>query len=306
MYGQEVYVKDLYINQISTAVDDGGFPDFNKIVLDSKDTIPADIDDAFDSFPMMSDKKLIIIKDSGIFQRANEEQKEYWQNRLENIPDYLIVIFDEKEVDKRSALFKKAAKIGFEIEFSLMESSQIVTWVERETMKAGKKISKDTAGYFVSICDEGMSNIKNELDKLIAYCDKDIGKSDVERIVSKAVGVRVFELTDCIMAKNADGALKTVRESAFKLLYLLSSSFDKMLYCLLLLSEGENYSDISSKAKIAPFLVKKYINSARCLGENFLTERIMQIADYDLAIKNGEIGEWEALEKFVTDSCQNL
>ena len=55
-----------------------------------------------ESFPMLCDKKLIIIKDSKIFSKAKEEVKEYWLKRLDNIPEYVILIFDEKEIDKRS------------------------------------------------------------------------------------------------------------------------------------------------------------------------------------------------------------
>ena len=193
-----------------------------------------------------------------------------------------------------------------------MSADDLTTWVGREVLNSNKKISKDTAAYFVSVCDEGISNLKNELDKLINYCDEVITKTDIDKIVSKAVGIKVFELTDCIMAKNADGALKilydlkTVKESAFKLLYLLSSTFDKMLKCSLLLSGGENYSDIASKIGVAPFIAKKYANSARSFGENFLIERIIEVAEIDYSIKCGEIDEWQALEKYVLDACEKL
>ena len=147
---------------------------------------------------------------------------------------------------------------------------------------------------------------------LIAYCDETITKTDVEKIVSKAVGVKVFELTDCIMAKNVDKCLsilndlKTVKEPAFRILYLLSQTFDKMLYSLLLISEGENYQDVAKKLSLAPFIAKKYINSSRSFGENYLTDRIIKVAEIDYAIKDGQIGEWEALENYVIESCQMI
>lgn len=312
LYGQEVYIKENYIKKMTDSIDDCGFPDFNRIVIDGKSMTLSEVDDAIESFPMMSEKKLIIIKDSGIFQKATEEQKEYWVKRLENLPDYVILIFDEEGADKRGILYKRAAKTGLAAEFNYMSVSDLVTWVSREVMNANLKISKDVAEYFVSVCDEGMSNLKNELDKLLNYCDEQITKTDVDKIVSKAVGIRVFELTDCIMAKDADGALKilfelkTVKESAFKLLYLLSSSFDKMLKCSLLLSGGDNYNDIAAKIGTAPFIAKKYANSARGFGENYLVDRIIEVADIDLAIKSGEIDEWSALEKYVINACEKI
>ena len=312
LYGEEIFVKDSYIKKMVELVDDGGMPDFNKIILDGEKIDFSEIDDAIESFPMMSEQKLVLIKNSKIFSKANEETKEYWTKRLDSIPEYIVLIFDEKEIDKRSALLKKVAKIGSAVEFTLMNEIDTVTWVERQVLNSGKKIDKSVAQYFVSVCDEGLSNIKNELDKLLSYCDKQITKSDVDKIVSKAVGVKVFELTNNIMAKNPDGAmkilsdLKTIKEPAFKLLYLLSGTFDKMLRCSLLLAEGNSYADIAAKIKVAPFIAQKYANSARGFGENYLVDRIISAANIDLDIKNGQIGDWEALELYVIDSCEKI
>lgn len=312
LYGQEVFVKDSYLKKMTELIDDGGMPDFNKIFIDAQKTDLSEIDDAIESFPVMCEKKLIILKDSKIFKNPKEEVKEYWSKRLDSIPDYVVLIFDEKEIDKRSALLKKISKIGFVCEFEIMSENDTVTWVERQVLNNGKKIDKSVAQYFVSVCDEGLSNVKNELDKLLSYCDKQIGKSDIDKIVSKAVGVKVFELTNHIMSKNADGAmkilsdLKTVKEPAFKLLYMLSGTFDKMLRSSLLLAEGNSYSDIATKIKVAPFIAQKYANSARGFGENYLAERIIAAANIDLQIKNGQIGDWEALELYVIDSCEKI
>ncbi len=312
LYGQEVYIKDSYQKKMTDLIDDGGMPDFNKLIFDGEKADISEIDDAIESFPMMCEKKLVLIKDSRIFAKAKEEIKEYWSKRLDSIPDYVTLIFDEKEIDKRSALFKKVSKIGMVVEFEVMSANDTVTWVERQVLNSGKKIDKSVAQYFVSVCDEGLSNVKNELDKLICYCDKQIGKSDVDSIVSKAVGVRVFELTNHIMAKNADGAmkilsdLKTIKEPAFKLLYLLSGTFDKMLRSSLLVAEGQSYSDIAGKIGVAPFIAQKYANAARGFGENYLVDRIIAAANADLEIKNGRIGDWEALEFYVIDSCEKI
>ena len=312
LYGQEVFIKDTYTKKICDLIDDGGMPDFNKLIFDGEKADISEINDAIESFPMMCEKKLILIKDSKIFSKAKEEIKKYWTDRLDNIPDYVVLVFDEKEIDKRSALFKKISKIGTSVEFEVLNENDTVTWVERQVLNSGKKIDKNVAQYFVSVCDEGLSNVKNELDNLLNYCDKQIGKSDVDKIVSKAVGVKVFELTNHIMAKNPDGAmkilsdLKTIKEPAFKLLYLLSGTFDKMLRCSLLLAEGNSYSDIAAKIKVAPFIAQKYANSARGFGENYLVDRIIAAANIDLDIKNGQIGDWEALELYVIDSCEKI
>lgn len=312
LYGQEVYIKDSYIKKMYNMIDDGGMTDFNKIIFDGEKTNISEIDDAIESFPVMCEKKLVIIKDSKVFSKAKDEIKQYWIKRLDNIPDHITIIFDETTIDKRNAVYKKLTSVGRAVEFDIMSDDDTVTWVERQVLNSGKKIAKDVAQYFVSVCDTGLSNIKNELDKLLCYCDTQIGKSDVDKIVSKAVGVRVFELTDHIMSKNPDGALKilsdlkTIKEPAARLMYILSSTFDKMLYSLLAVAQGMSYAQIAPKIKTTPYIAQKYANSGRGFGENYLMDRIIAAANIDLDIKNGLISDWQALELYVIDSCEKI
>lgn len=304
-FGEELYVKDMYLNRMKSLIPDGGFPDFNCVFLDSGDMSPDAVDDALNAFPMMSEKKLIVIKDSGIFKSASQEIKDFWQERLADIPDYVLLIFDEREVDKRSVTYKAAAKHGLAVEFSYMKDYEVAAWVVREVQKAGKKIAKDCAEYLVAMCDAGISNVKNELDKLLNYSDEEIYKSDIDKVVSKPLSIVVFEITDALIAGDGDKAMsiilrmKAAKESAFNVLYLLSSAFDKMLYCKLMLDEGMSYDMVSSRLKLAPFITRKYIDGAKRFSAEFLTGRVMKTAECDLAIKQGEADEWTVLLQYV-------
>lgn len=311
-FGDEVYIKEAYVGKMKEIITDGGFPDFNHIVIEEKDMSFDVIDDALESFPMMTEKKLVIIKNSGIFSKAREEVKEFWTDRLKNIPDYVTLLFDETELDKRSNLYKLLTKSGLAVEFEYLGESDMVSWIEREVRSGKKSISRNNAQYMASICDNGLSYVKHELDKLISFCDNEITLSDIDRLVAKSLDVRVFELTDAIMTGNAERAVslmndfKTVKESAFKILYLLSGTFDKMLRSRLMLAEGASYNEIAEKTGLKPFIVKKYIENAKKFKENYLVERIMRVADIDLSIKEGSIDEWTALEQYVIESVEKV
>ena len=84
-FGEEIFVKDMYLEKMKSFIPDGGFADFNSVYLEAGDMTPDKIDDALNSFPMMSDKKLVMIKDSGIFKSANQDIKEYWQKQLADV-----------------------------------------------------------------------------------------------------------------------------------------------------------------------------------------------------------------------------
>ncbi len=309
-FGEETYIKGFYLEHMKKFVPDENFADFNHIVLDGKDASPDKVDDAVSSFPMMAEKKLVVIKNSGIFKSSTDDIKEFWQAQFANLPDYILMIFDEQDVDKRSVIYKSLVKHGMAVEFNYMKDYEAAAWAAREAQKSGKKLSKDSAEHLVAMCDPGIANLKNELDKLINYCDSEIYVSDIDKVVSKPLSIVVFEITDALIAGDTDKAMSTIlrmkenRESAFNILYLLSNAFDNMLHCKLLLAEGATYDVISSRLGLAPFIARKYIDGAKSFSEDFLIRRVCKTAECDLSIKQGEIDEWSALFQYVFECVQ--
>lgn len=311
-YGEEDYLREMYVNRVKDCVPDGGFPDFNHIKIEGRDVAFSEYDDAWESFPMMTEKKLIHIKDSGIFQlksgkdeASTEEKKEFWTEKFKRISDDTVVIFDETAVDKRSALYKAAAKVGTVVEFTYLSEADLVTWVVKQFLNAKKKISKENAYYLITICDRGLANINNEIKKLIDFCDEEIYKTDIDRVVSKSMEVIVFELTDAIMLGNTQKAmetladLKTVKENVFTLIYLMLSTFEKMLRVKLM--NGAPQAEIASEIGVSLFVARKYINSAKGFSEDSLVWMLRRVAEIDLAIKEGRVEEWNALEQYVAE-----
>ena len=311
-YGEEDFLRDMYVKRVTDCVPDGGFPEFNHIKLDGADVPFSEYDDAWESFPMMTDKKLIHIKDSGIFSSkrttggpSTEEKKEFWTEKFKRIADDTVVVFDESGVDKRSALYKAAAKAGTVVEFSYLSDADLVTWVVKQCLNAKKRMSKENAYYLITLCDPGLNNINNELQKLLDFCGEEIYKSDIDRVVSKSMQVIVFELTDAIMAGNTGKAmatltdLKTVRENAFTLLYLMFSTFEKMLHVKVM--QGAAQGEIAAELGVAPFIARKYIDGARGFSERSLVWMVRRVAEIDLAIKEGRVEDWAALEQYVME-----
>lgn len=304
-WGEERYLTDNYADKLSDIIPDGGVPEFNRLVIEDAKTPLADILDFLETYPMMSEKKMLIMRDVGLFKSPGEEAKSFWVKQLENMPDYAVVLFIENEIDKRSVLYKTVDKIGLTVEFSYLSATDLTTWVERQFLQVKKKIKKENAQYLVEICDEGMGNLRNEVDKLINFCGEEVTHSDIERLVSKSLNVRVFEMTDAIISRHADTALKilsdmrTVKESAFKILYILFSTFDKLLHAQLLLKEGESAEMIAKKLKVPPFIARKYMQKS--FDEDFLVTCVMNVAEIDFAVKEGRIDEWTALEQFVAE-----
>lgn len=312
-YGEEEYLKKVYTDKIKEQVPDGGLAEFNHIYLNG--SVPlSEYDDAWESFPMMVDRKLIIIKDSNIMKakkgkdegESKETIKEFWLEKLNRLSDDTVVIFNEASVDKRSVIFKEISKKGTVVEFSYMSESELVTWVIGQCLNKKKKISKDVALYFVQRVDKGLNNLINELEKLYEYCDEEIYKTDIDRVVSKSLNVITFDLTDAIMANDANKAVAVLndirtltKESSFAILYLMLSNFEKVLQIKLM--SKKPVSEIASSMGMAPFIVSKYMSMAKRFSEETLLKMVNRVASIDMEIKQGRTDEWTALYTYVTE-----
>lgn len=122
--------------------------------------------------------------------------------------------------------------------------------------------------------------------------------------------VIVFELTDAIMAGNAARAmatltdLKTVKENPFTMLYLMLSNFEKLLHTKLM--QGATQSEIASELGVAPFIARKYMESANGFSIEALRWMVRRVAEIDLEIKEGKVDDWTALEQYVTECVYSI
>lgn len=314
-YGEEEYLKELYIKKIIDMVPDAGLEEFNRITISGQVNY-SEYDEAWEGMPMMTDKRTLLIRDSNIFTITkkgdvvppNEEQRGFWLEKFKRLSDDTVVIFCEKNTDGRSSLLKAAKKAGFAVECKYMSLPDLKAWVVKEALKAGKKIDDKLAEYLVSIVDEGLNNLEHELNKLLAYCDDTITKTDIDKVVSKAVQVQIFDITDGITEGNAAKVfrilndLRTQKQSAFGILYLIYSNVEKMLH--LKLAGATNQNEAAKLLGTTSWIASRYVRAAAGFSEAALSQLVTRVPEIDYEIKSGVITEWQALEQYIFEALQ--
>ncbi len=312
-YGEEEYLKEFYIKKITELVPDAGLEEFNRILITGAADY-SEYDDVWEGMPMMTDKRILQIRDSNIFTIArkgdivppDDNQKKFWTEKFKRLSDDTVVIFCEKNVDARSALFKAASKAGFAVKCEYMSLPDLKAWVIKQTLHAGKKIDDSVAEYLVSVIDPGLNNLEHELNKLLNYCDNIIYRTDVDKVVSKAVQVQIFDITDGIM----EGApakvfkilneLRTQKQSAFGILYLIYSNVEKMLH--LKLAGVTNRNEAAQLLGGSPWIAGKYLSGASGFSSAALYHMVTRVPEIDYEIKNGIVTEWQALEQYIFEA----
>lgn len=309
-YGEEEFLKHYYFQLLKQAIVDDALADFNYQVFEGSRLNYDEIESALITPPMMSQRKLLLMKDTNVFKSASEEAKKFWHNRFGQIPDYVCLVFYEQEIDRRSALYKSLTKYGEGVECTYMEAVELRNWIGRGCRESGKRIGQRDADYLIQLCDASMNHIKRELEKLFAYCSDTITRADIDRIVTKMPQSRVFELMNEMMRKNGQGVfsrleeMKTLKESPFLILSLLCTNFERILHTKILVEKGTPYQNIAGLIGISPYFVRDYVYAAGQFEKVFLHWAISRCAEIDFGIKEGKLSDWLAIEQFLAQCMQ--
>ena len=107
LFGEENYLKKQYKDRLTKALISEE-DTMNYAYYEGKGIDVREIIDLAETMPFFSERRLIVIENSGFFKNATPELAEY----MKDIPETTYFVFVETELDKRSKLFKAVKDKG--------------------------------------------------------------------------------------------------------------------------------------------------------------------------------------------------
>lgn len=302
LYGDEEFLKKSYKNRMREAI--AGDDTMNYNYFEGKSADVNELISLADTMPFFSERRLLLIEDSGFFKHTVDEIVDY----LPLIPDSTTMIFVESEVDKRSRLFKKAKECGCIVEMVRQDSRQLAMWAGSILKKEGKKISSHTMELFLSKTGDDMSQIKNELDKLVSYTlGRDIiTDEDLEEICTVQITNKIFDMVNAIVTRQVARAMNlyedllTLKEAPMRILFLIARQFNQLLQVKELSGQGLDKGTIASKLKLQPFIVGKILTQSRVFTKEQIVSYVMLCVEMEEAVKRGRLTDRLAVELLIT------
>ena len=297
LYGEEDYLKRMYRDRLKKAVLGDG-DEMNYSYFEGKDIDFPTLREVADTLPFFSDYRIIIVENSRWFKNASE-----LADYLPAMPDTTVMVFVEKEVDKRNKLYKYVNKNGLAVEMTTMNEKELKTWVAVLLKQNGRKMRESTAAYLLEQVDNSMTNIKNELDKLISYTEgrEEITEKDIDEVCSVQVTGRIFQMMDAVASGNQGETLRlyhdllTLRENPMSILYLLTRHFNLLLQVKGMVGKYDR-SEMAKKAGVPPFAVGKYQAQCRRFSGQRLRNMLEACIDTEYQFKRGSIGDQLGVE----------
>lgn len=318
-YGKETFLMEQQIKKIKNAFGEK-IKGINYILIDEFNI--QDLISNIETPAFGFDKKLIIIKNTGIFKRENKvrnnnvskELKEkinnYIKNNIELIKETTIIIFVEDDVEKNS-IYNTIEKLGIICNFEEQKPFQIIKRLKNICNSYKVNVDESTLQYFIESCGINMQELINEIRKLIEYAGENgkIEKIDIDKLCIKKIEAVIFDLTDYLGQKKVKQAMEVLynlisaKEPIQKILITLYNHF-KRLYFVKLAINSNKY--IATTLKLKPnqmFLVNKYSMQAKSFKVEELKNILQELQDLDYKYKIGLIDLNIGLETILCTYC---
>ena len=312
------YIRSAVINPASEVLDCARFSEGG---LDAYEIIAT-----CETFPMMSEKKLVLVENTDIFSAASPRDMsadgitaltEY----IPKISESTLLIFTCEKPNKTRLLYKAIAKCGLVYDFTPLDDATLSGWIAKRLRSAGKTASSSDILEFAKTCGYGdaernytLFNLENDLKKIVVSTDRSqLTLEDLMNGSSAQAEVNAFKLLDAALSgrkAEAFGILAGTidlqapsKEMTVILSFtgLLCSQLEIMTEAMERKEEGQSFPEILQSMNINEYRLKKAMQA--CGGKTAAALR----GDLDKAfqiekdLKSGNLDGRLALELFIAE-----
>lgn len=308
-YGEEVYLRDHYLDRLRKLVLSEGMEEFNHHVLQARDFSIQKLRDAIDALPFAADRTLVEVTDYDIYRGDSDAMATI----LSDLPEYvcLVFIYDviEYKPDNRQKLPKLVKEKGQVVEFARQAQGDLTDWIARRFKALGHDISTDDARYLIFLCGDLMNGLISEIGKIGAYArEVRITRQDIDAVATPQLDAVVFQLTDAIAAGDFDRAfavlsdLLHMQEAPIKLLSVLGKQL-RQLYTAKLAQESRKNARwlMETWGMRNSYPAEKLMTASRRFSLDWCRRAVVRCEETDLAMKSTGADAQELLTQFLLE-----
>ena len=307
LYGEEAYLRKQYKNRLKEAII--GDDSMNYHYYEGKGVTIGEVIDQAENMPFFSEKRLILMENTGLFKGGGEELSEYLKSPAQTV----YFLFVETEVDKRSKLYKTVSAKGCAVEFGIQDENTLKRWVLGMVKRENKKISEPALNFLLEMTGTDMENIQKEMEKLFCYCmDQDaITERDIVQICTKRISSHIFDMINAIADRKQKKALElyyellALKEPPMRILFLITRQFNLLLQVKELAGKGYQGRAIGEKVGLPGFVAGKYVTQASRFQKEELRETVEACVEAEEAIKTGRLNDNMSVELLIVKYSSN-
>jgi DNA polymerase-3 subunit delta len=261
---------------------------------------------AAEQLPMMSDKRVVRIRD---FARLREADEDTLIRYLNNPSPSTVMIFIADEVDKR----KKSSKVLLDtctvVEFGPLKDAEAKAWAKTRLKELKVTADDQVLSELIRLVGTDVQTLFNELEKLASAAASSgdrITLDLVDELIGRSRELSNFELGDHLLAGNRKKALETLHRlledgaEPVMLVGLIAGNYHRLALGKHLLTRGGR-EEVFRNISLPPFKRDSYISTLQRSTAAKIARGIQLTAAADLAIKTSQATPRLQLELLVCE-----
>ncbi|MBN1999386.1 DNA polymerase III subunit delta [candidate division KSB1 bacterium] len=262
-FGEETFLIDTLIDTLIKHSLSEDAKDFNLDVLYGNEIDGARIIDIAASYPMMSQRRIVIVKNTHLLKDKSLELLQKYANKPSLTT---ILVLQAQNCDK--APLKKIKACRFNAR-SLYDN-QVPEWISSYLVQKKMTITPDALRLLHAFVGNSLRQIVTEIDKICLNIEdeKKITVKDIESVVGTNRQFNIFEFCDAVGRKNMKRSLWILNqmfqlgENPGKILSMLTRHFTILTQINVLQSKRKSPSEIAAETNIRMFFLTTYTQQA--------------------------------------------
>lgn len=293
IFGEEKYLHDDLIERIINISLNTGLKEFNFDVFYANETPVDKIINAARSYPMMAERRVILVKD---IQHIKSAELKYLANYIEHPSKSSSLILTMTEKSKSSKLFNMILEHGVAVECRQLYDNEIPGWVENYLKSKRLDIDRQAILLLQAHVGNSLLNMVNELEKIEIniYPSTKITLADVQNVTSISKQFNIFELCNAVGEKNFAKAITILNklleqgEPPTGVIIQLIRHIVNLLKVKESIHQGKKTThDLMKITGLNYYFVNDFMNQAKNFTSDRLRDTFNHLAEADLHLKTG-------------------
>ena len=253
---------------------------------------PSQVFDELRTIPFMGmeGRRVVVVQDGDAFLK---EHRDRLLRYMESPSSTGTLILHVKGLDGRRKETKALREQGLVVQCGGLRWRQAQSWLHTRARELGGAISDRAASELVSALGPNVASLESEMEKLIAYAQPEgrITVDAVNEMVAQGRARSIFELGDMISAGRKADALEFCErllrrgEAPEGIVAVLASQVRRLWQVKRLQGSGASQRDIEKATGLPGFVVRKSLQAARGLSEDWFAERLETLSEADYSLK---------------------
>ena len=285
--GEEEYYIDKLVNYAEHNILSESEAGFNLIVFYGKEANWAEVINACRSYPMFSDRRVILLKEAQ-HMRDLDKLTPYIDQPMPST--VFIVGHKEKKIDGKT---KFAKLIKQKTEYFLSEKVKeykLTDWISNLVHSKGLTMYPKALALLGDHIGNDLSRIENEIEKILLNIGsrKTISEDDIEKYVGISKEYNVFELQDAFGKKDMPRAIRIIQyfesnPKAAPIQLVLPSlySFFSKVY-MVFGAKSRDEKTVAAALGVSPWFVKDYIAASKKYEYEGIERALLLLHKYNL------------------------